>query len=325
MELLLLVLLVIVVGYAGVVLFYFLFQERFIFIRYPVLIGHKFGFPGDWEERTLIAADGASLHALYFKAQEPRGVVIYFHGNTGTLRRWGKHAAQFTALGLDVLMPDFRGYGKSKGKLSEAALHADADLWYDSLLDRWSEDQIVVYGRSLGSGMATPLAAVLERCDFVLARDGREPLDEARRDAVLARNTDLAAQGLRVIALARAALARALLSSPRMLLLETPFASLIDVARFYLPFLPYRLLLRYRFENDVVIRRVKCPIFIFHGKRDNVVPFTSALKLYSCIPAHVHREMFTFPKARHNDLVRFPRFKRTLRRILGDLPVRTPA
>src|SRR5690606_5979214 len=274
MELLLLVLLVIVVGYAGVVLFYFLFQERFIFIRYPVLIGHKFGFPGDWEERTLIAGDGASLHALYFKAQEPRGVVIYFHGNTGTLRRWGKHAAQFTALGLDVLMPDFRGYGKSKGKLSEAALHADADLWYDSLLDRWSEDQIVVYGRSLGSGMATPLAA--------------------RR-------------------------------SPRMLLLETPFASLIDVARFYLPFLPYRLLLRYRFENDVVIRRVKCPIFIFHGKRDNVVPFNSALKLYSCIPAHVHREMFTFPKAHHNDLVRFPRFKRTLRRILGDLPVRTTA
>lgn len=270
MFLLLLLLLTLLVGYAGLVLFYYLFQERFIFIRYPVLLGHKFKFEGDFEERFINAEDGASLHALYFRTPAPRGVILYFHGNTGTLRRWGKHAARFTEMGFNVLMPDYRGYGKSRGRLSEPALHADAKLWYKSLLADWKEEEIVIYGRSLGSGMATPLAAT---------------------------------------------------EHPRMLLLETPFANLLDLARSYLPILPYRLLLRYRFRNDHVIRNVKCPVYIFHGKRDNVVPFTSALKLYSCIPSNVHREMFTFPKAHHNDIVRFPRFKRNLRRILGAAPI----
>ncbi len=265
MYLLGLLLLTILVGYTGLVLFYYLFQERFIFIRYPVLHGHKFNFPGEFEERFVQAEDGSQLHALYFRTKAPRGVILYFHGNTGTLRRWGKQAARFTQMGFDLLMPDYRGYGKSRGKLSEEALHADALLWYESLLSEWSGDRIVLYGRSLGSAMATPLAAV--------------------RD-------------------------------PRMLLLETPFANLLDLARSYLPILPYRLLLRYRFRNDRAIRHVKCPVYIFHGKKDNVVPYTSALKLYSCIPSTVEREMFTFAKAHHNDLFRFPRFQRTLRRLL---------
>ncbi|MDQ3100849.1 MAG: alpha/beta hydrolase [Bacteroidota bacterium] len=272
MDLLLLLLLTLFVGYAGLVLFYYIFQERFIFVRYPVLHGHKFNFEGDFEERFIQAPDGASLHALYFRAGLPQGVILYFHGNTGTLRRWGKHAARFTELGYNVLMPDYRGYGKSRGRLSEEALHSDAKLWYESLLNEWKEKEIVIYGRSLGSGMATPLAAS---------------------------------------------------KHPRMLLLETPFANLFDLARSYLPILPYRLLLRYRFQNDKVIRNVKCPVYIFHGKRDNVVPFTSALKLYSCIPSNIDREMFTFPKAHHNDIVRFPRFGRTLRKLLGVAPVRS--
>ncbi len=266
MYLLLLALVALLAGYTGLVLFYYLFQERFIFIRYPVLPGHKFDFGSDLEERFITAFDGSQLHALYFKVPEPRGVILYFHGNTGSLKRWGKHAAKFNAMGFDVLMPDHRGYGKSKGRLSEPAFHADAQLWYNTLLDRWKEQDIVIYGRSLGSGMATPLAAANE---------------------------------------------------PRMLLLETPFANLTEVARYYLPFLPYGLLLRYRFENDKAIRHVRCPVYIFHGKRDTVVPFNSALRLYSCIPSTVQREMFTFPKAHHNDLVRFPRFKRTLARILA--------
>jgi fermentation-respiration switch protein FrsA (DUF1100 family) len=268
MYLLLLVLLAVVAGYTGLLLFYYIFQERFIFIRYPVLLNHKFAFEGEFEEQYITGSDGAALHALYFKARDPIGVILYFHGNSGTLRRWGKHAARFADMGFDVLMPDYRGYGKSKGKITEEGLHADALLWYDHLLASWAEKDIVIYGRSLGSAMATPLAV-------------------AHR--------------------------------PRMLILETPFANLIDVARFYLPILPYRLLLRYRFQNDRAMRHIAVPVYIFHGKRDNIVPYTSALKLYSSIPSRVLREMFTFPKAHHNDLVRFPRFKRTLYRILrGD-------
>lgn len=56
-------------------------------------------------------------------------------------------------------MPDYRGYGKSRGKLDEVALHADAERWYQELLKRWPEERIIIYGRSLGTGFAVPLAA----------------------------------------------------------------------------------------------------------------------------------------------------------------------
>lgn len=253
------------IGYGILCLFYYLLQERFIFVRFRVGRDYRFRFTHPFEERFIKADDGSELHGLFFPAPEAKGVILYFHGNTGSLRRWGKLAPRFTRLGYSVLMPDHRGYGKSRGKLSEAALHADALRWYDELREHWPEQDIVLYGRSLGSGLATPVAAV---------------------------------------------------RAPRMLVLETPFANLLDVARYYLPILPYTILLRYHMRNDLAVRRVECPVYIFHGKRDTLVPYSSALKLYSRIPSTVEREMFTFPNGHHSDLYRFPRFKRTMAKLL---------
>lgn len=255
-----------VLAYAGLCLFYALFQERFIFIRFRTSRRYRYRFPGPFEERFITAADGSELHALYFKAEHPRGVIIYFHGNTGSVRRWGKYAQRFVRLGYDVLMPDPRGYGKSRGELSEAALHADAELWYQQVLQHWKETDVVVLGRSLGSGLATPLAAH---------------------------------------------------HAPRMLILETPFANLYEVATNYLPILPYRLLLRYPFRNDIAMKRMACPVYILHGKFDSVVPYASALRLYALVPPTVRREMITFPKGHHSDLPRFPRYQKFLVRVLG--------
>lgn len=266
MPILLALMLLLLMGYGALCLFYYLLQERFIFVRFRLGQRYRFSFPYPYEERWLDAPDGARTHALHFPVEKPRGVVIYFHGNTGSLRRWGKLAPRFTRRGYAVLMPDPRGYGKSRGRLSEKALQADALAWYDHLRESWAEEDIVVYGRSLGSGLATPVAAA---------------------------------------------------RSPRMLLLETPFANLYDVARYYLAILPYRLLLRYTFRNDLAIRRVRCPVRIFHGKRDTVVPYHSALKLYSLVPSNVDREMLTFPKGHHSDLSRFVRFNRTLTLLLA--------
>ena len=257
--------LVLLAVYIGLCIFYYIVQERLIFVRFRLPQHYSFRFPGKHTEEQLRTADGALLHALHFHSPASKGIVLYFHGNTGSLKRWGKVAPRFTAEGLDVLMPDPRGYGKSRGDLSEAALHADADLWYAHLRKSWPEEKIIIYGRSLGSGLAVPLAA-----------DHR----------------------------------------PRCLILETPFANLIEVARFYLRILPYEVLLKYRFRNDKCIHRVKCPVYIFHGQRDRVVPYSSALKLYGMIPATVHRELFTFPKGAHSDLARFKRFNLKMREIL---------
>lgn len=251
--------------YLGICLFYWVFQEKFIFVRFPLPERYKFNFQEPFEELRMDRPDGARLHALHFPVPEPVGAVLYLHGNTGSLRRWGKRATRFTAMGHAVLMPDYRGYGKSTGKLSERALHADALAWFDRLAAMYGEGNVVVYGRSLGSGMAVPLAAA---------------------------------------------------RSPRTLILESPFANLLDVARHYLAILPYRWLLKYRFRSDAAIRQVKCPVYIFHGKRDPLVPYSSALRLYAAIPAQVHRELISFAKGFHSDLAGYPRFRRKLRSIL---------
>lgn len=253
---------VLLLGYGLLCLFYFVMQERFIFVRFRMPQEQRFRFNLAFEERRMRTEDGAELHALYFKADDPRGVVLYFHGNSGSLRRWGKRAPRFTSQDHDVLMPDYRGYGKSRGQLSEAALLDDAERWYHHLRRQWSQDRIVLYGRSLGSAMAIPVAAN---------------------------------------------------NQPRALVLESPFDNLITVARNYLPILPYRFLLRFPFHNDKVIQQVKCPTYIFHGRRDTVVPFTSALRLYALIPPDVEREMIEFPRGNHNNLYNHPRFKRKLR------------
>lgn len=267
MHFLLAALLFLLAAYVGLCAFYWLFQERFIFIRFPLADRYRFRFRFPFKEHWITAGDGSRLHALHFKSNEARGLVLYFHGNTGTLRRWGKRAPFFTAMGFDVLMPDPRGYGKSKGRLSEEALLADAKAWYRYACSMMPEACVVVYGRSLGSAMAVPVAAE---------------------------------------------------NAPAALLLETPFADLYEVARHYLAILPYGLLLRYRFRNDRAIRRVRCPVHVFHGKRDTLVPYASALRLYASIPSEVPRAMHSFKSGGHSDLARFPRFRNAVRQALHE-------
>lgn len=256
-----LTLIVLIVLYGLVCLVYWLLQDRFVFVRFRLPRAYVFPFRQAFKEVWLTAEDGAELHALHFTVPAAKGTILYFHGNTGSLRRWGKAAPMFLQHGWSVLMMDYRGFGKSRGKLDEPTLHADAQRWYEHLHSIEPEHRIIVYGRSLGSGFAVPVAA-------------------AHR--------------------------------PKALVLESPFANLYDPARHQFFLLPYRLLLRFPFRNDKAILRVQCPVTIFQGRRDPVVPYESALRLYSLIPSHVAREMVTLPRGFHSDLARFTRFQRKL-------------
>ncbi|PLS77646.1 MAG: alpha/beta hydrolase [Chloroflexi bacterium] len=134
-------------------------QERLLF--YPEVLPprYTFNFSTRFNEVTL-PAEGATLHALHFTVDEPKGVVLYLHGNAGSVRTWGLVASDFVAHNYDVLIPDYRGYGKSTGTLTgERMLQDDAAIMYSYLLQRYPEQQIVVYGRSLGTGLAVALAA----------------------------------------------------------------------------------------------------------------------------------------------------------------------
>lgn len=156
-----LLLLGLVLGLYGLIcLLMYRFQEVLIFPGYSLPAEYVFRFPFDpppeevwWEQ-----AD-ARIHGLYFSPAQASGVVLYFHGNGGALDDWGEVVPRFTERGLAVLLIDYRGYGKSRGERTEAALLADAVEAYDWLAEQWQADQIRVYGRSLGSGIAAYVAA----------------------------------------------------------------------------------------------------------------------------------------------------------------------
>ena len=92
-------------------------QESLIF--YPEILppDYRFAFSEPFEEVT-VPVEAAALNALLFKAPNPKGAVLYFHGNAGSLRTWGDVAGDFTSRGYDILIPDYRGFGKSTGKIS---------------------------------------------------------------------------------------------------------------------------------------------------------------------------------------------------------------
>ena len=137
---------------------YFL-QEKLIFLPTKLPQDYVYTFNAEFEELFLTASDGAQLNALQFYAENPKGLLLYFHGNAGDLSRWGSIVEPFTDLGYDVLVMDYRTYGKSTGKLSENTLFSDAQLFYDHALEKYAAKNIIIYGRSLGASIATHLAS----------------------------------------------------------------------------------------------------------------------------------------------------------------------
>lgn len=136
-------------------------QKKVLFQPTALAADYQFRFDAPFEEVFLEAPDGPRINALWFKTDCPvrRGVVLYLHGNRDNLQRWGSFSRDFTALGWDFFAIDYRGYGKSTGEPDEAGCYIDGGLAYDFLRKNYPPEQIVIFGRSLGSGVATHLAA----------------------------------------------------------------------------------------------------------------------------------------------------------------------
>ncbi|QVL57039.1 MAG: alpha/beta fold hydrolase [Simkaniaceae bacterium] len=135
-------------------------QEDMLFRKAALPDNYAFSFEEPFEELFFETEAGARINALYFTAEKPKGAVIYFHGRGGNLSgNWGRVSKEFTSRGYDLFIMDYRGFGKSRGKLSERALCHDADYCYNYISTRYPENQIVIYGRSLGTGIATYVAS----------------------------------------------------------------------------------------------------------------------------------------------------------------------
>lgn len=140
------------------ILAYF-FQDKLIFK--PEKLRRDFAFKYDvpFREYFFEVEPGVSINALHFYRDKPQGLILYFHGNTRSIKGWAKYARDFYRYDYDVMLVDYRGFGKSTGKRSEKEMLNDMQFIYSRLRLEYPEDHLIVYGRSLGSGFATKLAS----------------------------------------------------------------------------------------------------------------------------------------------------------------------
>lgn len=203
-----------------------LYQPRKGFVS-PALAGLD-----ELEVLRLKTSDSETLEAWFTApSNEKQPLILYFHGNGGSLVDRERRFRRLTQHGYGLLAISYRGYGGSSGAPSEEGLLRDAETAYDEARRRgFAPQRIVIMGESLGTGVATMTAA--------------------RHDAAA-------------------------------LVLDSPFASIVDVASAHFPMFPVGLALRDTFRADEAIAKVRSPILMAVGRRDPVTPAASAQKLFA--------------------------------------------
>jgi hypothetical protein len=159
MQFLKIIAFVIVIIYLMVLLLLYVFQTKLIFMPGKLAQTFRFKKVNNIEEVFLKTEDDITINGLCYTGDR-KEVILYFHGNAGDLSGWQFVAEDFTALGYNVMIIDYRGYGKSSGTISEKGFYADALAAYDFLTinKKISPDHIIAYGRSIGTGVAVELA-----------------------------------------------------------------------------------------------------------------------------------------------------------------------
>ncbi len=149
----------IIIGYVVLIAIVYFVQERFIFKPEKLHADFKYEYDVPFKELFFDVEPGVSINGLHFTVNKPLGLILYFHGNSRSIKGWAKYAKDFFRYNYDVVLVDYRGFGKSTGKRSERDMLKDMQFVYDTLAVQYTEHHIIVYGRSLGSGFAAKIAS----------------------------------------------------------------------------------------------------------------------------------------------------------------------
>lgn len=161
MKKLLFNLLKIIVGLYVVLCGYlYFYQESMLFFPQKLDANYSFNFKEKYQELFFSTSDGKKLNGLLFKSENTKGLIFYLHGNAGSLRTIGGISKTYTDLNYDLFILDYRGFGKSEGNLkSEKQVFEDNQIVYNQLKKQYNEQDIIILGYSIGSGMAAKLAS----------------------------------------------------------------------------------------------------------------------------------------------------------------------
>jgi uncharacterized protein len=150
--------LLIVYGLLGIGIYYL--QDYILFRPEPVAANQPYRFKQPFKELNVPFDAQSNINIVQFTTvAAPKGVVLYFHGNKKNITRFEKFAPNFTNNRYEVWMVDYPGYGKSTGLRTEQRLYDFAEQLYIMAAGKFSKDSIVIYGKSLGSGIAAWLAS----------------------------------------------------------------------------------------------------------------------------------------------------------------------
>lgn len=147
--------------YAALLAFLWFRQESLMFYPVPLPADHALAQEPDVHERT-VQVHGAQLSVLHLQRPGAKGVVFFLHGNAGNLAGWFANADFWRQANFDLVMPDYRGFGKSTGHIASAhQLREDVRAVWNAVAAQYRGRRVVLYGRSLGSGLAADLAQQL--------------------------------------------------------------------------------------------------------------------------------------------------------------------
>lgn len=155
-------LIIVLVVYIAISIALYYLQDYMLFKPEKLPKDFQFNYENqEFKEYNLETRDGAVINGIrFFPKGESKGVVLYLKGNSKSIKGWGKFAVDFTRHGYNVLMVDYRGFGKSTGRRSQKAIKRDLQEVYNKIKELTTEDRIILYGRSLGSGFAAKLASM---------------------------------------------------------------------------------------------------------------------------------------------------------------------
>lgn len=253
--------LILLIGYVLLCVGLYTQQNRIFFNPQKLSNNHTFRAG---EEVAIKVADNISLNCIWLKEPRSKGVILYLHGNKGSNRRCLYQAQNMAGNQYDIFMPDYRGYGKSDGTIySEQQLYADVQKVYNFLKQHYTEQQIVLAGYSLGSGMASWLAAH---------------------------------------------------NQPQQLFLIAPYISLVDMKNRFTYFAFPDFLVKYPLNNRQHLATVRCPVTLFHGTNDELIPFDSSETLQEVNPTNI--QLIPLEGVGHRRAIFDGQFRATVRELL---------
>jgi hypothetical protein len=255
-------------SYAGFALLLYLLQPSLVY--YPE-IGREIaatpreaGLP--YEDVKLVTADGVALHGWFVAASEPRGTVLFLHGNAGNISHRLDSLRMFQQLGYNTLIVDYRGYGASAGEPTEPGTYLDAAAAWEYLTQtrKIPAASIVLFGESLGGAIAAWLANRLSVHGSPASADGSQAsVDGSQASAVGSQASP---------------------GGPAALVISSGFTSVPDLAADIYPWLPVRWLSRFSYDTRAYLQATSLPVFIAHSPGDEIIPFRHGRELFEAAP-----------------------------------------